>query len=105
MDGRFGQHCYGCVKQTSLNATTIFVRTLLPMTTWFLGMYLLTQSNNSISGLELARLLSVRPDKAMLIRQKLVSLMADEEAARKLDVRVEVNDSVLGGECREMNGA
>ncbi len=54
-------NCHGCQAQTSIKAGTIFARTLLPLTTWFQGMYLLTQSKNSISGLELARQLGV-PD-------------------------------------------
>lgn len=97
-------NCHGCRKQTSLKANTIFARTLLPLTTWFLGMYLLTQSKNSISGLELARQLGVRPDTAALMRHKLMSVMADAEAARKLDGRVEMDDAVLGGERHEMDG-
>jgi len=97
-------NCHGCRKQTSLKANTIFQRTLLPLTTWFLGMYLLTQSKNSISGLELARQLGVRPDTAALMRHKLMSVMADEEASRKLDGRVEMDDAVLGGERHEMDG-
>lgn len=97
-------NCHGCRKQTSLKANTIFERTLLPLTTWFLGMYLLTQSKNSISGLELARQLGVRPDTAALMRHKLMSVMADAEASRKLDGRVEMDDAVLGGERHEMDG-
>ena len=31
---------------------TVFHRTLLPLTKWFQGMYLLTQSKNSVSTLE-----------------------------------------------------
>jgi transposase-like protein len=68
-------HCHGCRKQTSLKANTIFQRTLLPLTTWFQAMYLLTQSKNSISGLELARQLGVRPDTASLMRHKLMTVM------------------------------
>jgi transposase-like protein len=96
--------CHGCRAQTSLKAGTIFARTLLPLTKWFQGMYLLTQSKNSISGLELARQLGVRPDTAALMRHKLMSVMSEREASRKLDGRVEMDDVVLGGEKREING-
>jgi transposase-like protein len=54
--------CHDCRKQTSLKAGTVFESTMLPLTVWFQGMYLLTQAKNSISGLELARQLGVRPD-------------------------------------------
>jgi len=96
--------CHGCLKQTSLTAGTIFARTLLPLTKWFQGMFLLTQSKNSISTLELARQLGVRPDTASLMRHKLMSVMAEREATRKLDGRVEIDDAVLGGERSELDG-
>ena len=96
--GKRGLHlCHDCLTQTSLTAGTIFAHTLLPLTKWFQGMYLLTQAKNSISTLELARQLGVRPDTASLMRHKLMSVMADREASRKLDGRVEMDDAVLGG--------
>ncbi|MDX2309030.1 MAG: IS1595 family transposase [Hyphomicrobium sp.] len=96
--------CHDCLTQTSLKAGTIFAKSLLPLTKWFQGMYLLTQSKNSISGLELARQLGVRPDTASLMRHKLMSVMSEREASRKLDGRVEMDDVVLGGEKREIDG-
>lgn len=90
--------CHGCRTQTSLKSGTIFAHTLLPLTKWFQGMYLLTQSKNSISGLELARQLGVRPDTAALMRHKLMSVMEEREASRKLDGRVEMDDVIYGGE-------
>ncbi len=96
--------CHDCETQTSLKSGTIFARTLLPLTKWFQGMYLLTQSKNSISGLELARQLGVRPDTAALMRHKLMSVMFEREGNRKLDGRVEMDDVVLGGEKSEADG-
>jgi transposase-like protein len=90
--------CHGCRAQTSLKAGAIFARTLLLLTKWFQGMYLLTQSKNSISGFELARQLGVRPDTAALMRHELMSVMSGREASRKLDGRAEMDDVVLGGE-------
>lgn len=96
--------CHGCRVQTSLKSGTIFAKTLLPYTKWFQGMYLLTQSKNSISTLEMARQLGVRPDTASLMRHKLMSVMAEREAARKLDGRVEMDDAVMGGEKSLLDG-
>ena len=96
--------CHDCETQTSLKSGTIFARTLLPLTKWFQGMYLLTQSKNSISGLELARQLGVRPDTAALMRHKLMSVMVEREGSRKLAGRVEMDDVVLGGEKSEADG-
>ena len=96
--------CRGCDTQTSLTSGTVFHRTLLPLTKWFQGVYLLTQSKNSVSTLELARSLGVRPDTASLMRHKLMSVMEDREAERKFDGRIEMDDAVLGGERSELEG-
>jgi hypothetical protein len=47
--------CQHCRHQTSLSAGTVFAHSKLPLTTWFLAMYLLTQRKNGISALELKR--------------------------------------------------
>ena len=51
--------CHRCHHQTSLTARTIFDRTKLPLSTWFLAIFLLTQSKTGLSGLALARHLGV----------------------------------------------
>ncbi len=47
--------CIRCKHQTSLTAGTVFDNTKLPLTTWFLAIYLLTQSKNGISAMDLKR--------------------------------------------------
>jgi transposase-like protein len=96
--------CHGCRRQTSIRAGTVFAKSLLPLTTWFQAMWLLTQSKNSISTLELSRQIGVKWDSAWLMRQKLASVMIEREKARKLDGRVEMDDAVLGGEKSEIEG-
>ncbi|MEX3583449.1 MAG: IS1595 family transposase [Burkholderia sp.] len=44
-----------CRYQCSSIVGTIFEKTKLPLTTWFLAIYLVTQSKNAISGLGLKR--------------------------------------------------
>ena len=59
---RAGQRLWQCARcraQSSLTAGTVFAATKLPLTVWFLAMYLLTQAKNSISALELKRQLGV----------------------------------------------
>ena len=41
--------CRSCRHQVSLTAGTILASTKLPLRTWFLAMYLLTQTKNGIS--------------------------------------------------------
>ena len=45
--------CNRCHHQASLTARAIFDSTKLPLTTWFLAIYLLTQRKNSLSALQL----------------------------------------------------
>ncbi len=59
---RFGQaywQCRACRAQTSLRAGTLFAASKLPLTVWFLALYLLGQSKNAIAVLELRRHLGV----------------------------------------------
>ena len=96
--------CHACRLQTSLKAGTIFEHTLIALTKWFQAMWLITQSKDSISTLSMARQLDLKWDSAWLLRQKLAAVMAEDEASRKLDGRVEMDDAVLGGERHEHEG-
>lgn len=96
--------CHGCQRQTSLRAGTLFSKSLLPLTKWFQAMWLITQSKNSISSLELSRQLGVKYDSAWLMRQKLAAVMGERESTRKLDGRIEMDDAVMGGEKGELEG-
>ena len=98
--------CHGCGRQTSLKAGTIFAHSRVPLTTWFQAMWFITQSKGSISTLELSRQLDLdlKWDSAWLMRQKLGTVMLEDEAARKLDGRIEMDDAVLGGEKGELEG-
>lgn len=49
--GRPVLQCNRCKHQASLTAGTLFARTHLPLRTWFLAIYLLTQHKNGISTL------------------------------------------------------
>ena len=96
--------CHACDRQTSLKAGTIFAHSRMPLTAWFQAMWFITQSKGSISTLELSRQLDLKWDSAWLMRQKLGAVMLEDEAARKLDGRVEMDDAVLGGEKTELEG-
>ena len=93
MAGGPGWQCQACDRQTSLTAGTIFHASKLPLTLWFQAMYFLTQTKNNVSALELKRLLGVSYPTAWLIKHKLMQVMAEQEADRKLDGRVEVDDA------------
>ena len=68
--------CHRCHHQTSLTARTLF-ETKLPLTTWFLAIFLLTQSKIGLSALTLARHLGVTYKTAWLVKHKLMQTMRE----------------------------
>ena len=76
----------------------MFHWTKLPLTTWFLAIYHLSQSKGGMSSVELARRLGTRQPTAWLMKHKLMAAMAARDAGKpKLEGRVEVDDAYLGG--------
>ena len=76
--------CRGCRHQVSLTAGTIFASTKLPLRTWFLAMYLMTQTKNGVSALELSRQLSVSYNTAWKVKHKLMQVMKERDDTRPL---------------------
>jgi transposase-like protein len=90
--------CAGCQYQCSLIAGTIFGSTKLKLSTWFMGMHLLTKAKTNVSALELSRDLAVSYRTALLMKHKIMETMRLREEPRKLSGRVEIDDAYLGGE-------
>lgn len=90
--------CSGCRRQTSLIAGTIFASTKAPLRTWFRAMYHMTQSKGGISSIELGRRLGVTQTTAWKIKHKLMQVMMERDAGKRLKGRIEVDDAYLGGE-------
>lgn len=96
--------CSLCRRQTSVKAGTLFHKSKLPLSTWFLAIYLLTQSKNDISALELSRQLGVTYDTAWTVKQKLMAAMGERNKAYKLKGSVQIDDAYLGGERKGPSG-
>ncbi len=90
--------CYRCHHQTSLTAGTVFDSTRLPLNVWFLGMYILTQTKNGVSTMEMMRQLGISYNAAWRMRHKLMQVMYERDEGRKLKGNIELDDSYLGGE-------
>lgn len=95
---RLVYQCYRCSHQSSLTAGTIFHATKLPLTKWFLGIYLVTQSKNGISALEMKRLLGVSYKTAWRMKQKMMHVMLLRNNNLRIGGTVIIDDSYLGGE-------
>ena len=90
--------CSACRHQTSLIAGTIFQKTKLPLTTWFLAIYLISQAKTGISALALKRHLGVSYHTAWLVHHKLMDAMSEREERYLLSGDIQVDDAYLGGE-------
>jgi ISXO2-like transposase domain/Transposase zinc-ribbon domain len=92
--------CNHCHHQTSLTSRTIFADTKLPLTTWFLAMFLVTQTKNGISALELKRQLGVSYCTAWSIKHKLMQVMKERDDSKPLTGIIQMDDAYWGGERR-----
>lgn len=90
--------CHACRHQASLIAGTVFQSTKLPLTSWFLAIYLISQAKTGLSALALKRQLGVSYPTAWLIQHKLMQVMAEREERYVLEGTVQVDDAYLGGE-------
>ena len=90
--------CAVCRRQTSLIAGTVFQSTHLPLTTWLLAIYLLSESKTGLSALALKRHLGVSYPTAWLIHHKLMQAMSERDDSYLLHGTVQIDDAYLGGE-------
>ena len=90
--------CNGCRHQTSLTAGSLMEHTKLPLSTWFLAIYLISQAKTGLSALALKRQLGVSYPTAWLLHQKINRAMAQREDTHRLRGAVQLDDAYLGGE-------
>ena len=77
---------------------TLFGSTKLPLTKWFLAIFLVSQAKTGLSALELKRHIGVSYPTAWLMHHKLMTAMTAREAQHRLSGTVQVDDAYLGGE-------
>lgn len=96
--------CHSCHHQASITAGTIFENTKLPLTTWFLGIYFISQSKKGISALQLKRNLGISYPAAWRMRHKLMQVMMERDLDKPLSGFIELDDAYLGGQRRGTPG-
>ena len=89
--------CNRCHSQTSITAGTIFHSTNLPLTKWYLAIFLMTQSKNGISALELSRQIGVSYNAAWRMKHKLMQVMLERGSEKMIGGRIAIDDAYLGG--------
>lgn len=93
--------CHRCHSQTSVINDTIFAATKLPLKTWFLGIYLITQSKDGISSLNLARTLGISANAALRMKHKLQQAMKERDDNKPLNGLILMDDAYWGGKKRD----
>ena len=89
--------CHRCHRQTSLLSGTVFDSTKLPLTTWFLVIYWLTQTKNGLSALALKRPLGISYNAAWRVKHKLMHVMKEREDESPLKGLIPLDDAYWGG--------
>ncbi|MFV8422271.1 IS1595 family transposase [Vibrio parahaemolyticus] len=96
--------CACCRHQASVTANTIFAYSKLPLTKWFLAIYLITQEKNGISALELSRQIGVSYNAAWRLKHKLMQVMKEQDDRRPLEGYIQLDDVYWGGRRRGSKG-
>lgn len=91
-----GRTCYACHKghHTYPLKGTMFEGTRIPLTKWFLAMYLMMQNKSGVSSMELQRHLGVSYQTAWRMSHKLREVMRLYE---RLEGEVEIDETFIGG--------
>lgn len=89
--------CPCCRRQSSILANTIFRNTHLPLTSWFLALYLVAQDKGGDSALRLVEQLGVSQPTAWLLLQKVRICMGDRDEKLTLAGLIELDEAFFGG--------
>lgn len=90
--------CNHCHHQTSLISGTIFSNTNLPLTKWFLAIYLVIHSKSGLSALALRREVGISYNTAWSMKQKILQVMKEREEMGSLSGVIQLDDAYYGGE-------
>jgi transposase-like protein len=85
-----------CGHQFSVTAGTVFHDTHLPLTKWFLAVYLLCQSKKGMSAHQLHRMLKVHYRTAWYLCHR-IRHAVEQATEPKLDGTVEIDETYVGG--------
>jgi transposase-like protein len=85
-----------CRKQFSVTVGTVLENTKIPLTKWFLAMYILSNHSKGISSLQLASWLDVTQKTAWFLNHRIREMLT-EKAPEQLQNIVEVDETRIGG--------
>src|SRR5438445_7341558 len=93
--------CNACRYQFSVTSGTIFPDTHLPLSKWFLAIYLMTESKKGISALQMKRTLGIAYQTAWYLCHRIRAAMRDANCELLRGI-VEVDETWVGGKVQGM---
>ncbi len=93
--------CNKCRYQFSTASGTIFHDTHLPLSKWFLAIYLMTESKKGMSALQMKRTLAICYDTAWYLCHRIRAAMREINSELLRGI-VEVDETYVGGKTRGM---
>jgi transposase-like protein len=91
----FRHTCNDCGRSYSVLVGTIFESTKLPITKWFIAIFLILNAKKGISSLQLARDLNVNKNTAWFLQKRIRQAMLDNNCI--LRGIVEIDETYVGG--------
>ena len=91
--------CHNCNRSFSVLIGTIFMSTKLPLTKWFLAIYLILDAKKGISSLQLSRHLNVNKDTAWFMQKRIRMAMQENTLLQGI---VEIDETYIGGSMTKM---
>jgi transposase-like protein len=97
--------CRDCHYQYSVTTGTIFHDSHLPLTKWFLAIYLICSSKKGVSAKQLQRQLSTSYETAWYMAQRIrIAMKEDEDFCEKFSGVCEVDETYIGGKGKGPRG-
>ncbi|MEM6457820.1 MAG: IS1595 family transposase [Planctomycetota bacterium] len=94
----------GCRKQFSVKVGTIFEDSSLPLSKWFVAVWVIANSKNGVSSCELARTIGVTQKSAWHMLHR-IRLAMQTKSFRKIEGEVEGDETYIGGRYSNMHKA
>ena len=91
--------CKGCLYQFSATSGTIFHDSHMPLSKWFLAIYMMTESKKGISACQIERTIGVSYKTAWFLCHRIRAAMRDANCELLRGI-VEVDETYVGGKTR-----
>lgn len=92
--------CSNCRRQTSITANTLFHRSHLPLTKWFLAIYLIAHDKGGASARRLENQLGISYPTAWFLLQRIHAAMASRDKSLTLAGFIELDEAFFGGKSK-----